>query len=679
MKKVTVLSLVFLVILSSLMPQLAFAYDPTRPLLGVVADEELQVLEAGAKGTFDLTLKNASPVVAQMVRITLKGDHPFRSDVGNLTKTVSFINPNQSTKLTYDVNVSPVAESKLYEFDVLIEYRNYNDDTYTITEKAYVRINNSNVEPIIGILDARSASSPINPEEPNALVFNLINQGTIAAKDLRVKVSGFSSEGLILYKEVDTKTLQSLNSKESKLFYFNVIPGKDAVKGTTALTVNVSYIDDFGGKYSKDFIVYMTIAGKDEVTSQLEIKELTYSNRLIAGDDYTVSFKVTNTGKATIDTAEITYTYPSDFIAKSNSKVYLRQLKPGDSHVISFNMMAKKETPTESYHTYIDLSYKAENSSTAMTSKEYVGIYVTGIDDTQGGEGSKPKLIIENYNYGGDYVYAGESYFLELNVKNTSSAMGTRNIKVTLSSEDNVFTPVDSSSSFFIPAIGPNEVYTHRIELKTKIDANVKIYALTTKMQYEDSKGNAYDANKTPFEETEILSIAVAQPVRLETAQVNVPFEAYIGQPFYIEQEFYNMGKSTMYNMMLRLEGFESSNGTYFVGNFDAGRSDYYSAQVYPSEAGQIEGKIVYTFEDALGTVSRVEVPITVNVMEMSMPDWGGEDPFFPEVPDEGKEAGFKWAPILGGVAIVLALIIFLVLRKRKKIRLAKELEALDE
>ncbi|MDW7661025.1 MAG: hypothetical protein SCL54_06275, partial [Bacillota bacterium] len=255
----------------------------------------------------------------------------------------------------------------------------------------------------------------------------------------------------------------------------------------------------------------------------------------------------------------------------------------------------------------------------------------------------------------------------------------TRNIKVTLSSEENVFTPVDSSSSFFVSNIGPNQVAKHTISLKTKIDANVKIYALTTKMEYEDSSGNAYDQNNNPFEETEVLSVAVAQPVRLETSELVLPFEIYSGQPFYIEQEFYNMGKSTMYNMMVKLEGVQTNEGSYFVGNFEAGSSDYFSAQIFAQEMGLFEGKLVYSFEDALGNISTVEKDFSYSVIEA--PVFDGEFPGGPIDPGMPMEepSNNGWVKYAIGAAILFAIVLFFILRSRKKKRLAKELEALDE
>ena len=651
--------------------------DPYKPVVGVKADGTLQVVKAGQNSEYKITLQNVSYIMAKNVRITIQGNHPFRSDIANLTQKVTYLNPNETKELVFNVATSPTAESKIYEFDVLIEFSNFEDTDYTITDKAYVQVENSNVEPILGVVSYNTGQDALQADTPDALALKIKNTGTMKAKDIKVSVSGFSNEGVVLYKDVDTKTLTELSSKTEQLVYFNIIAGKDAKEGTFPINVKIDYIDEVGKQYSKTSTAYVTLAGKDAIDADLEVTNVVYPNSVKAGNDFEVTFTVSNKGNTEISTADISYEYPEVFISKATSRVVVKALAPGESKTVTFKMMAKADTTTENYHTYIKVAYvpKGVTSAEAETVQEYVGIYVEGSTEDAG---SKPKLIVESYDYGGEYVYAGQDYPLTINIKNTSTSESTKNIKVTLTSEDNVFTPVDSSSSFFIPSVGPGQVYSHTVYLKTKIDASVKIYTVTAKMEYEDGKGNAYDANKSPYEESEVLSVAVAQPVRLETADMVVPFEIYSGQPFYIEQEFYNMGKSIMYNMMVKLEGVETNEGSYFVGNFDAGKSDYFSAQAFAYETGTFEGKLVYTFEDALGTVSTVEKPFSYTVMDMPIIDNGGEYPIDPGMPEEQPSGIALWKILLG--AFVAAVVVFFIIRKVLKVRKhKKEMEALDE
>lgn len=661
------------------LPNASYAqYDAYKPILGVVQPADVQVVRVGETNTFTVTVKNSSSMAARMVRVSLSGDHPFRSDINDLTESITYLNPNTSKEVTFSADLSPTVASRIYDFDIVLEYYNYYDSTYSKVEKGYVKVENDNVEPIIGLVKTPNSDPVIEPDTAASVAFKLKNTGTVAAKDLRITASGFSNQGVVLYNDVETKAVKELGADETSLVYFNIISGKDMQSGTFPVDIEVAYNDDFGGTYTQKFTSYLTLNApeEEELDVEMAIENLKVPSKIIPGTDTEISFDVVNTGEGIIERAEMTLTYPGEFISKSSSKVIVKDLDPGEKQSFSYKIMAREETETESYHAYIESVFYGEDGSfeTAQRAQEYVGLYVESANEGA----SKPKLIIDNYEYGGEYVYAGNPYVLNLEIKNTSNSTGTRNIKVTLTSEENVFTPVDSSSSFFIPAIGPGEVHQHAIDLKTKIDANVKIYSLTVKMEYEDSDGNAYDQNKNPYEETESLSVAVAQPVRLETSELSVPFEIYSGQPFYIEQEFYNMGKSTMYNMMVKLEDVQTNEGSYFVGNFDAGRSDYFSAQVYPSEVGEFSGTLVYSFEDALGNVTTMEEPFTYVVMEaMNFEEQYPMEPMEPEMPMEETESNIgKY--IIAGIAI-LAVILFFVWKSRRKKRLARELEAFDE
>lgn len=653
--------------------------DSNQPILGVVADDEVQVVKTNIRTEYKLSIKNVSSNAAADVRITIKGEHPFRSDIANLSKRATYINPSVTQTFTFDVTPSPTAESKIYDFDVLIEYKNLNGEFYSETQKAYVQVVNELIEPILGVYSAKTGLEELVQGTQDSLVMYIKNDGSIPAKNVRVTLSGFSNKGVILYKDVDTKSLDVVAAKENKMMFFNVIPGNDAEKGSFPLQVTIAYTDDIGTAYKKETVAYVQLAGKESINAEIKMSDVKFPTTITPNQDFEVTATVENTGDSEITSADITYEYPEFFVAKSASRVILKNLVKGEKRTVTFNMMAKADAPTESYHTYIKATFVPKTSTTTepITVQEYVGLYVQNNDAADAK--SKPKLIIEDYEYGGEHVFAGEVYPLTISIKNTSTSESTKNIKVTLTSEENVFTPVDSSSSFFIKGIGPGEVYTETIQLKTKIDANVKIYTITSKMQYEDGKGNAYDANKIPYEETEVLSVAVAQPVRLETADIVVPYEIYVGQPFYIEQEFYNMGKSMMYNMMVKLEGVETTEGSYFVGNFEAGKSDYFSAQATAYEIGTSEGKLVFSFEDALGNVSTKEQPFTLNVMDMpNYEENPGGFPMEPEIPMEEENGVELWKILLGG-ALVLIVVGFIT----RKVLIAKkhkrELEDLDE
>jgi hypothetical protein len=97
--------------------------------------------------------------------------------------------------------------------------------------------------------------------------------------------------------------------------------------------------------------------------------------------------------------------------------------------------------------------------------------------------------------------------------------------------------------------------------------------------------------------------------------------DAMIEQSTPVNFSLYNMGKATLYNCMVDVEGgglrMEES---YYGGNISSGNEMRADFNIIPSTAGQIEGKVVITYEDVYGQQTRVEKPFTLNVQEAFMP-----------------------------------------------------------
>ncbi|NLK44433.1 MAG: LPXTG cell wall anchor domain-containing protein, partial [Tissierellia bacterium] len=124
---------------------------------------------------------------------------------------------------------------------------------------------------------------------------------------------------------------------------------------------------------------------------------------------------------------------------------------------------------------------------------------------------------------------------------------------------------------------------------------------------------------------------------------------------------------------------FQTEYGSYYVGNFASGSSEYFEGMVIPYSPGEVNGAVVFTYEDSTGQMQEVRKEFTLNVMEMppmeefpsDMPPMEGFDP------NEGGIKGMlksKWTWI--GLVVVLAVVGGIVFyRKKKK---AKEM-AFDE
>ena len=655
------------------------------PDLVLDMDASVQEFTAGQEGKLRVNL-DVLERTATDIKITFTDsaeDLPFIFEDSKPYIYLDKLTKNGTT-VTKDITISPLAKSKVYGLNLKFEYKNTSEDKYTKEVVLYVKITNAEIEPILGISEYKFSQSKLVAGEDGkqAVAIRIKNSGTLEARDVRAQLTGFTAEGIHIDNDVDTKAISKIDGGQEELIYFTIKPADSASSGQYPLELQLTYNDEAGTDYTKTANVYVPVEGKDSEAIEMEVTDMVYPENVTAGETFDISFKLTNLSEIDAKYVELEMEYPAGFVPKKSPKKYIKDFETGAEIEHTFKMMAKEDVETNHYDMYINVSYKAEGDDEEESIKEYVGV---GVDGSSGL--GRPKILVDDYTFEGDTVMAGEAFDLNLRFFNTSSDDIVKNIKVSVASDDGVFSPVDSSSSFFIERIGRREYADFVLRLETKRDAQVKTYNLNLTMEYEDGEGNAYDAQEQPFKEEESLGIPVSQPVRLESGDIMTPFEAFVGNPADIEVEFYNMGRSAMYNMFVKLEGdFQTQDGSYFVGNFESGSSDYFMASIIPEQEGEIAGTVVFTFEDALGNPSRVEKEFSF--FAAGAPEFDENmDGDFPEggdFPDgmgmEDEEGSSKlWYYIAGGVLAVGALVWYLRRRKKKKQELLQALEDDDE
>ncbi|MDO5718332.1 MAG: hypothetical protein Q4P34_05035 [Tissierellia bacterium] len=289
---------------------------------------------------------------------------------------------------------------------------------------------------------------------------------------------------------------------------------------------------------------------------------------------------------------------------------------------------------------------------------------------------NKPKLIIDKYGFSPENPMAGEEFTMNLSFYNTNADKSVRNIKIFLTSTDqavdanpnenrapssSVFTPVDSSNTFFISYIAPGGTVQKAITLTTSNTLAAKNYQVTANFEYEDKDGNEYTAQ-------ELIGIPIVQKSKLETSELTLPTETFMGEPADGSIEFYNTGKDTLYNLMVKLQGeFDTDSKQYYVGNFQSGSSDSFQFDIRAKNPGETKGKIIFEYEDSTGHKQEVVKEFALNTLDEPMPN--PED--MGELPMDGDfDAGGKPKVLnpflLGGILLAVAIIVAVVLKKRK-------------
>lgn len=648
-----------------------------------IASKTVRELVAGTTTTLEVPVEVQNTSAIKNVTMTLvRDDSLFMADGTDYTATIGSISKTTPATALFNVKINPSAKSKSYDIKFQFRYTTASGTTFTDeTNNVYtVKVKSAQMEPNVNVVDYKMPVQRIAANATQKLTLTLENSGTIAANDIRIKLTGFEKDKLRLSADVDTKRVDSLAGKQSTSVSYNIAAAPGAKTESNELTAEISYIDDGGNVYKTTSKVYVQVEGTDVSSIDLVVSNLKYAERVKSKGSYSINFDLKNQGKTEARMVEVSIEYPNTTLTpKTTPKKIVRTFAPGQVQHFSFELAVKEEAQTGFADVYVNVKYNVEGGkdADALTLREFAGVFVEGSQGL-----GRPKVIIENYNFGGTTVLSGQEFDLYLDLFNTSSEEAIKNIKVSLKADDGVFSPVDMSSSFFIERIEAQGRETKVIRMKTKNDAQVKGYNILVTFQYEDSKGNAYDAQKNPFKEEESITIPVNQPVRIETGEPSFSPEIYLNQPTPVSLEFFNMGRSTVYNLMVKAEGdFQIQGSNYFVGNFEPGRSDFFETQVMPTVEGTAQGKIIFIYEDANGVPGQFEKPFSMNVMSMPVDpgtDPNGENPGNPVDPNlpTGPMPNAKLI-IIGILAGISAIFGGVILWKRKleKAKLLKQEE----
>ena len=266
---------------------------------------------------------------------------------------------------------------------------------------------------------------------------------------------------------------------------------------------------------------------------------------------------------------------------------------------------------------------------------------------------SVPKLIIESYKLSSDKIYAGETFDLEFTIKNTSDSTNLQNVQIHIKDAGETATIVPASggsNTLYISKIGKGQSSSQKVSLQTAPDAAAKAYTLNVDFSYESASTNAaHTANET-------IAVPILQKIRLKCDEPTVYDEvSYLNSGTSMSIKMYNMGRSSVYNCIVDVEG----NGlkleeSYFGGTLSAGSTLAADISVIPSVAGDIQGTIVISYEDVYGEPGEERLPFTLHVEDPNAGMEGIEgtegDGMGSDMADPGMEGGSKGFPWWGWV-----------------------------
>lgn len=607
-----------------------------------------------------LTVTNTDSEEKHTVKVNMegkKGEFTVKTKAINVT-----LAPGESTMLTFSVDIARSLEHTSHSL-------------YISAEEDGELVGNSNMRVSLvstnGAYDGLGINYALDNAEGlvagtvNDLKFEFFNRGGVYLRDLTAELS--TPDGITIHNSSATANLGYLNIGERKNYSFplKVDASAENTNYPIHMTVKAKVMKN-GEVEERTFedTFYISVIGGNSglATKNLVIGNVKAPAQVESETDFTLSFTVNNNGTTAADHLKIEAELPSGILNKTTSTFVENSLGAGQSKVYQITLMATNESKDTTYP--IKISVSALEDAAASTVMQYTSIYVK----SKGGAGnvSTPRLMVDTYDYGGGYVKAGEEFTLNVGLMNTS-AKTLGNIKVTVDG-GSTFVPVGSSNAFFVDSIEAKGHFAKALRLRASNTVEQNMATLSVHMDYEDLDGSAFSADDT-------ISIPLVQDTRLEINDVAAPWECYVGSQGSSNVEFYNMGKTTLNNLRVTAEGnFDTmESNSYYVGNMSSGSTDDFSFSFIPREAGPMEGKVIFTFEDASGQEQIIEKTFVFEAMEM--PVW---DETMMDVPMEEPKSEVPWNIIAAAAAV--AVVAGLVIRKKhKKKKMHEQLEMNEE
>ena len=286
---------------------------------------------------------------------------------------------------------------------------------------------------------------------------------------------------------------------------------------------------------------------------------------------------------------------------------------------------------------------------------------------------TSPNLVVRSSSYG-DSVVAGEEFTLSLGVYATAGNEPLSDVIVSLTLPEHVSLS-NGSLSFYLGSLQPETMQTVSFPVLPASGFTGTVANITVNLAGTGAvSGKAVTG-------TTAISVPVSQPDRFEVGQLEVSDTLYLGDTGTVSLSYVNKGKNPVSNLEARLTGTNVGAGGYqYLGNLNAGTEGSVDFDLIPDAAGPVSGTITLSYEDAAGEPRTVTKDFSTTAEEMAM-DPGMMDPgMMEDIPAE--QPGMPvWGWVLIAVcgAVVVAVIVTAVLRKRKKAKALAALEAGDD
>ena len=573
-------------------------------LLELSTTDNYIILKPDTEDTLSITVKNIGGVRA--INTSLSIVSGFDASTG-LTKAftsdsifIGDVPEGEEKTVEVPIHVSSDFAAGLHEIQMEVAYRDARGPEKTpVKLTMYVKGENKVKDPSKnGVSIGNVAQSPANPKagEKVTVSFDVVNEGSAEISNVKVAGTGLSSTGFEPVSSEPYKKVGTIKAGSKARVSMTFKVGKDISSGFNVLNISCEYTDADGVTGTESAGLYVLNVVNDNVgeggaqkTSRPKLIISQYSAELVV-DDYADDFN--------------DYDGADDFGDFEGDDGFVGD---GDADI------------------------------------EPVG---DGEPDDLDGFGDGQMHIFSDYSAPepkSNELKAGKEFDFKYTLKNTHTSKAAKNIKITVEQADGVFIPVAGSNIFYIDSIAAGETNEQVIRMKTRSDVATGDYSISIKVEYEYDDMSEVDRERGGVVDENNIKLRAVENYRPEIE--NIFIDAYegvsVGVPVDLSFEFYNMGKSTLGNVYITIEGdFELANNSTksYVGAVAGYSQEYVNPQIVALVPGEAYGTIVVHFEDSNGDEQ-------IKTAEFSAYVLGGDGDYSDYDPNFGNMSGGYYNP----------------------------------
>ncbi len=566
---------------------------------------------AGNDTELSFIVKNEGEVMARNTFINLDySDTGIKAKHTILNMKIGDLGPGKEQRLNLPVSILTTATPGNKKIKANFTYKYLDGDSVESDYNISVNINENKEAPNV-FFNGISYKGELKQGNKFIVKASLQNFGNSKASNVKISVDETSISADKFMKDFFSDGISigdmAVNGKKEVEIPMRVSNNNS---GSSDLKLNITYEDKYGVEYSASETVYPEIIGTTiDTDTNLIISNVVQSPaQPKAGNRLEISFDLENKGNVDVSDLKIsTDIMPNTFIpVNADPYQYMSTLKAGEKKRIVIPLRVA-ESIKEGLNT---LSVSIDYNGGSITS---VPLTVLDVENDLGSS-SMPRLIVSNYSSDVEELKSGSDFNFTFEIYNTNASVAAQNITITIVQDESaIFKLTGGSNSFYVDKIGPGESIEKTLALQVKNDATTKSYPLRFEIDY-DYIGTELNHETGKFDEITKTVEKSSMEINLQATENYRPVVDYVniyswdgmvsvGMPATLSFEFYNMGKSTLNNVVATIEGdYMSSTGNmYFIGNVMGGERTYAEIEVIPNMEGMAQGILRITFEDSNG------------------------------------------------------------------------------